>query len=482
MQGIINQPWFLWTLAIVVGFPLLAAVLGQLLATFEKRKFSLATSLWYALNFLLPVAAFFLIFRYVGDASPENVANRTLLTIVLVLLIYVSVAIFNSVFFGAAPPESWRSRTPRLLRDIVLGLMVVVGGGIVASQVWNQNVAGMVTALGIGSVILGFALQETLGNIMLGLSMLMERPYLEGDTIKIGSTEGKVEEINWRATRLSSGADVVIIPHAIAAKEIITNFSRPDPATQGILSLGFGYDHAPNLVKSMLLEIITKIDGVLASPPPNVTIESYGDSAIFYKTSYAVSEVGQKEKVKDSFLTNVWYAGQRAGVSMPYPIRTVYSFDGKETGQRPEQKVLAELRSTALLTGLDLDTATFDAWVKDAKLQHFSAGETIVQQGEQVPNLFIIVAGKAVISCKAADHKNYTLYELARGDFFGETTLLSGADSPYSVRAQNDVEILCLAGTDVNRLIEHQPSLAMEIGQIMDIRRKAVLAANKKSK
>jgi small-conductance mechanosensitive channel len=480
MPSIFNQPWFVWALAIVIGFPLLAAVLGQVLAIVEKRKFSFATSLWYALNILLPVAAFFLIFRYVGGASPENVGNRTLLTVALVLVIYVAVAIFNSIFFGAAPPESWRARTPRLLRDIILGLMVLVGGGIVASQVWDQNVAGIFTALGIGSVILGFALQETLGNIMLGLSMLMERPYLEGDTVKIGGTEGKVEEINWRATRLSSGADVVIIPHAIAAKEIITNFSRPEPGTQGSVLLGFGYDHAPNHVKAMLLEAISNTDGVLKSPVSSVAIESYGDSAIIYKISYSIGEPGQKDKVKDQFLTTIWYAAQRAGVSIPYPIRTVYSFDGKDAQPKAEQKVLAELNSTTLLSGIALDATALDTWVKNAQIQHYSAGETVMKQGEQVPYLFIIAAGTAKLTCRAADRKVYDLYELGRGDFFGETTLLSGADSPYSVEAHSDLEILSLAVSDVNRLIEHKPSLAMEIGQIMDIRRKAVIAASSK--
>jgi small-conductance mechanosensitive channel len=480
MQGILSQSWFVWALAIVIGFPLLSAVLGQVLAIVEKRQFSFATSLWYALNILLPVTAFFLIFRYVGGASPENVGNRTLLTVALVLVIYVAVAIFNSIFFGAAPPESWRARTPRLLRDIILGLMVIIGGGIVASQVWDQNVAGIFTALGIGSVILGFALQETLGNIMLGLSMLMERPYLEGDTVKIGGTEGKVEEINWRATRLSSGADVVIIPHAIAAKEIITNFSRPEPGTQGSVALGFGYDHAPNHVKSMLLEAISKIDEVLEAPAPSITIETYGDSAIVYKTSYAVGDPSHKDKVKDRFLTTVWYAAQRAGVSIPYPIRTVYSFDGKDAQPKPEQKVVAELSSTTLLNGIALDAEALDSWVKNAKMQHYSAGETAVKQGEQVPYLFIMVSGRAKLTCRASDRKSYDLYELSRGDFFGETTLLSGADSPYSVEAQTDLEVLSLAVSDVNRLIEHKPSLAMEIGQIMDVRRKAVLAANAK--
>ncbi len=329
MAAAVEQPWFIWAMAIVIGFPLAAAILGQLLAVATKRRLSIANSLWYALNLLLPVSAFFLIFRYIAGITADDVGNRVLLTVSLVLIIYVVVAIFNAIFFGMASSDSWRARTPKLLRDIILALLVMIGGGIVASQVWDQNVAGMFTALGIGSVILGFALQETLGNIMLGLSMLMERPYLEGDNVRIGSTEGKVEEINWRATRLASGADVIIIPHAIAAKEIITNYSRPQPGTQSSVTLGFGYDHAPNHVKAMLLEAITRTEGVLKAPPPSVVVENFGESAIDYAISFSVAEFGDKAKVKDKFMTAVWYAAQRSGIVIPYPTRTVYTLDGK---------------------------------------------------------------------------------------------------------------------------------------------------------
>ncbi len=428
---------------------------------------------------LLPVSAFFLIFRYIAGVTADDVGNRVLLTISLVLIIYVVVAIFNAIFFGMASPESWRARTPKLLRDIILALLVMIGGGIVASQVWNQNVAGMLTALGIGSVILGFALQETLGNIMLGLSMLMERPYLEVDNVKIGGTEGRVEEINWRATRLASGADVIIIPHAIAAKEIITNYSRPQPGTQSSITLGFGYGHAPNHVKAMLLDVITTTDGVLKSPAPSVVVENFGDSAINYTISYSVAEFGEKAKVRDRFMTAVWYASQRSGVVIPYPTRTVYKLDEKDAFPDRLQKALSLLGDTTLLRGLNISTDSLDQWFGDAKLQHYAAGETVVRQGEQVPYLYVIVTGTAKIRCSAADRLLYDLYDLNRGEFFGEATLISGADSPYSVEAVSDIEILSLSKDDVHRLIGRKPSLAMEISQVMTARRKVVAGAGK---
>ncbi len=474
MSRILSESWFVWALAIVAGFPLAAAVLGQLLGVAERRKLSVVNSLWYALNILLPVTAFYLIFRYVADTSAENTGTRTLLTIALVLAIYLIVAVFNAAFFGGAPQDSWRARTPKLLRDIILGLMVVVGGAVVASQVWDQNVAGIFTALGIGSVILGFALQETLGNVMLGLSLLMERPFLEGDTVKIGGTEGKVEEINWRATRVSSGGDVIIIPHAVAARETITNYSRPNPETSGSVILGFGYEHSPNHVKAMLQDAAKSISEVVAS---SVAIDSYGDSAINYTTSFTVADPGLKGGVKDKLLTRIWYSAQRSGITIPNPIRTVHHFDGKDAVPDLKKAAFDRLASTTLFAGLSLDNTTINQWVKDAKLQHYSSGEVVVQQGDQVPYFYVVAVGKATLSCKRDKFNQVDLYTLERGDFFGETTLLSGADCPYAVTADGDLQVMSLAVADVRRLIEKKPSLSKEIGQIVDIRRKAVAKA-----
>jgi hypothetical protein len=356
--------------------------------------------------------------------------------------------------------------------------MVVVGGGIVASQVWDQNVAGIFTALGVGSVILGFALQETLGNIMLGLSVLMERPFAEGDWVEIGSREGEVQEINWRAVRIRSrGGDMVVIPHSTVAKEVIINNSRPDSIDWVGIDVGFAYGFPPNRVKQMIRDVLASTDGALQEPGASILLDSYGDSSVNYKVWFAVAHPRLKFGVRDRVMTRIWYAAQRSGIEIPFPIRTVYTFDGKESTPNREREALSGLSSTTLFSGLSLDAAALDQWVREAKLQHYASGETVVEQGSQVPYLFVVVAGAAKLSCKLADRRVIELYELERGDFFGETTLLSGADSPYSVAAHGDLEILSLAVVDVRRLIESKPSLAIEIGQIMDIRRKAVAAA-----
>jgi small-conductance mechanosensitive channel len=468
------QDWMTWAIAIVIGFPLLAAVLGQILAWSEKRELSFANSLWFALNFLLPLTAFYLIFRFVVGAPPENTANRLLLTLALVLLIYVTVSVFNAGFFGAAPTESWRARTPKLLRDIILGIMVIVGGGIVASQVWDQNVAGIFTALGVGSVILGFALQETLGNIMLGLSLLLERPFSEGDWVTIGDVEGEVVEINWRAVRIRTRVgDTVVIPHGIAAKERLTNNTVPE-ATEWVHEIvGFDYECPPGEVKETLLEVLSSTPGVMQNPAPRVHVASYGDSAINYKIIFAVTHPREKLTVQDEVLTRIWYAAKRANINVPFPIRTIYNFDGAAVAKEHAEMARSKLSQVPLFKVRFNEGQLADIEKKSSKIA-FAPGEYIVRQSQLAEAFFIIDKGTVELRCNLHNGKSVTLYELSKGDFFGEDTLLSDSDARYNIVATSNLTVISIDIEYLQDFIERYPATVRDITQVMETRRKAI--------
>ena len=97
--------------------------------------------------------------------------------------------------FENAAKESWRSRAPKLFQDLIRLLLVVIGAAIVLSVVWRQDLGGLIAALGVGSIVLGLALQETLGNLMSGIALFFERPFSVGDWISVGGKSGQVVQI-----------------------------------------------------------------------------------------------------------------------------------------------------------------------------------------------------------------------------------------------------------------------------------------------
>ena len=329
--------WLGWAAALGIGFPALMIVSG-LLATKLRRSGSPYQSVVKNVqNLLLPMAVLYLLSIYVLDGTRADLGPRILLTITLLSALHVVLAFVAEIVFGTAPEDTMRARTPKLLRDIVIVVIVAAGGAVIMATVWEKDVAGIVTALGIGSIVLGLALQETLGNVMSGIALLMERPFSEGDFVEIDSVEGTVDEINWRATRLTNRlGDQVILPHSITSTARIVNNTSRDSSDAIKVELGFGYEHPPNDVKDMIYGVLRATEGVLTEPEPRVFTVDYGDSAVVYRVVFRVDHPLNKFPVRDRFMTRIWYAAQRQSINIPFPIRTVHNYDGNHANADPK--------------------------------------------------------------------------------------------------------------------------------------------------
>ena len=465
-----------WAIVLALGFPLAIIALGTLRTALRGRGSPLAGVVGHVQNLLVPMTVLFLFVVFVMGDDPDSTPARTLLTVALLSGLYVVLAFVAEVVFGAAPEGTWRANTPKLLRDIVIILIIAFGGAIVAASVWDQDVAGLVTALGVGSIVLGLALQQTLGNVMSGIALLMEKPFTEGDFVEIDGTEGTVEQINWRATRIKDRrGDLVILPHSITSGAKILNNTSTDASEAVLVNLGFGYEHPPGDVKSMLMGVLEGTEGVLSDPPPSVSTVDYGDSAVIYRAFFRVDHPLNKFPVRDRFMTRVWYAAQRRNINIPFPIRTVHHFDGESLNQDRTPQAVREVASGLFASGA-LTDEQLDEWAAGAKMQHFGDGEVAIRQGATGANLYVILSGEAAVSHtpSRAGGEAVELYTLGRGDFFGELTLFSNARSPYAVVAMGDLQTLALSAETVNRIIENRPSLAVQIGRMIDTRRREI--------
>ena len=109
-------------------------------------------------------------------------------------------------------------------------VFIIVGIALLFWWVWDADVAGVFAALGITSIIVGFALQNAVGSIVSGLFLIFEAPFELGDWIETGGIRGQIIEVNWRAVHLDTGNGIVVMPTAELAEGSFTNLSRsPDP-------------------------------------------------------------------------------------------------------------------------------------------------------------------------------------------------------------------------------------------------------------
>ena len=160
MSELLAKDWFVWGIGLILGFQLLVVVLGEAIYRANRRELPIARIFRALRNVILPLGVLFLLLTRLLGIERGSVSVRLVETALWVSIVYVVLLAFNTVVFEKASKESWRSRAPKLFQDLVRLLLIVIGAAIVLSVVWRQDLGGLVAALGVGSIVLGLALQE----------------------------------------------------------------------------------------------------------------------------------------------------------------------------------------------------------------------------------------------------------------------------------------------------------------------------------
>jgi small-conductance mechanosensitive channel len=139
---------------------------------------------------------------------------------------------------------------PAVIRHLLLMLLYTMAAIFILGNVAGVNVMPLLATSTVVTVVLGLALQDTLGNLFAGLSMHVERPFSIGDWISVDGVEGQVVEMAWRATRIRTlTRDIVAIPNAVIGKARVQNFDLPARLTGRNLEVLVTLDASPEQVE-----------------------------------------------------------------------------------------------------------------------------------------------------------------------------------------------------------------------------------------
>jgi small conductance mechanosensitive channel len=155
----------------------------------------------------------------------------------------------------------------------------VAVGLVVALSLGGVNLGVLVGSLGLATVALGFALQDIVSNFTAGIVLLLEHPFTEGDHIAIAETEGEVEEIQIRATRLRApDGQLVIVPNKLLFTQVVTNATATMRRRVEVpLEVPYGQDAAR--ARELLVAAAAEVDGVAEDPAPRVLTNDLGQGA-----------------------------------------------------------------------------------------------------------------------------------------------------------------------------------------------------------
>ena len=352
-------------------------------------------------------------------------------------------------------------RFPTILQDfIVIGLLLLV-----ATFVFPDK---LLTTSAVSAVVIGFALQDTLGNAFAGLAIQSEKPFYVGHWIRVGEFEGRVAEVTWRATKLrTKSGNFIILPNNIVSKEAITNYSEPAIPTRLEVEVGASYESPPNQVKAAIHEAMEHCLRVLQAPAPDVVVMSFDSSAITYRARFWVEDYANDEKARDDVRTAIYYSFGRRGIEIPYPIQVQYEKKWQDAdpsaGPKQRESWLAKIDLFATLT--DEQRREIAA---STTTRLYGDGEAIVREGDTGRSMFVVCAGKGAVMLEAERSEVATI---ETGGYFGEMSLLTGEPRSATVLARGDTCVIEIDADEFRRLGNSDPHAVEMIGAAAVARR-----------
>ena len=464
------DPMWYWGIALLVLFPILIIALNEIgYFTLQHRK-PLTSPIRSIRNFILPLVAGIIVLTRIFNTSTEAIVIKILLTIVWVLGIDAGLKIITNLAFGQGQKSIFGSNIPQLFIDIFRVFLVLVGGAVVLSSVWNVELGGLVTALGLGSFVLGLALQDTLGNLFSGVALVYEKPFSVGDYIKVDDNVGQVVEMNWRAVHIETREGVlIVIPHLMVGQNVIRNYSRPTKIHILKQEIGFSYDNPPNVVKEALLEACLQTPNILENPLPEVKTIRYSDSSITYEIEFGIETFQFHEEVMDTFMTRVWYTAQRYDLHIPYPQLTINqptSVTRKTELLKEKQRTFVE--SVPLLRTLKSEGKELIA--QSGTIRFFGKNEVIFDRGDRTGTIYILLEGKVTLGVQE-NSQYYIINTVEPNEIFGEVALFSSRKSLFQAQAAKDCKVLEIPPETIMQLVTEYAKFAFKLDEIMDIRR-----------
>jgi small-conductance mechanosensitive channel len=212
---------------------------------------------------------------------------------------------------------------PILLVNIVTLIISIFIGAWLSTSVFGVRWAPLLATSAIVSVVLGLALQETLGNLFAGVALQFDKPYEIGDWIELSPVNGgekvtgEVYEITWRATVLYGFYDEVItIPNRMVAQSEVANFSaRKKPIFRG-LNIVLDADANEDQVKAILKKVLKETDGVIQSLDHLVMLRDLSEKGALWRLFYPIVHYRRQFTIVDQILMRVQSELKAAGISI----------------------------------------------------------------------------------------------------------------------------------------------------------------------
>lgn len=458
-----------WILLITAA----ALVLSRLLAT-DRPRFKVVLG-------LLGLHVLGLVATAAAHESPVVAEQIRTPTWVFGALAFVGSA--ATILFSAVLPRL-RIPAPRIVQDVLVALTMVVVAVLVLGRA-GVNLSGLIATSAVFTAMLGFSLQDVIGNIAGGLALQVDSSLEEGDWIKVNDVTGRVVEIRWRHTAVETrNWETVLIPNTVMTKSnVIILGRRRGQAKQLRRWVYFNVDwrHQPGDVIHVVQTAVraAQLDRVAREPAPNVVLMDMTDTFGKYAVRYYLTDIAVDDPTDSEVRSCVFFALQRAEMSLALPAHALFVTEetaDRKAGKKQQQLARRQklLERLTLFAGLSNETRAELA--QRIRYAPFAGGEVMTRQGAEAHWLYLVEDGKAAVRVTEGGHER-EVAQLAGPCFFGEMSLLTGEPRSATVVALGEVECFRLDKAALQDLIAERPEIAEQLARAVSERQVGLLAA-----
>jgi small-conductance mechanosensitive channel len=233
--------------------------------------------------------------------------------------------------------EDYVRRTKSKADDVVFPLVnkaityaIYVFAVIIALDQLGIKVLPFVAGLGIAGLAIGFAAKDTIANVIAGIFIIIDQPFVLGDRIEVwnapknSATWGDVIEIGLRTTKIRTTDNIVIvIPNSEIAKRDIINYTALSSQIRVRIPVGISYGADMKKAEEILLKIAKETEGVSEKPAPKVVVKNFGESSVDLELRVWIDDAKERRRISSEIETKIKKEFDRSGVEIPYPVRHV---------------------------------------------------------------------------------------------------------------------------------------------------------------
>ncbi|WP_230171555.1 mechanosensitive ion channel family protein [Rhizobium sp. CECT 9324] len=344
-----------------------------------------------------------------------------------------------------------RPREARLIQDLLVAIVYLGVLLSVMAFVFGVPIGTLLATSGVFAIILGLALQNTLGDVFSGVALTLGRPYVIGDWILLqDGTEGRVVASNWRSTYLlTSSHNHVVVPNSVLAKQGLTNISKPDESHQITLSVRIVPTRSPKFIVDVMHSALKSCNSIAQEPAASVSLVGIDAVAVDIQLFLRVTSPAQRIVARNDMIDLVYRHCRAHGLVFARPIGSPLLHDDR--AESPGVDVATLLDSIPLFFDLTHDERELLA--SSAVLRTVAADELLVGRGEVCRRFMVIKQGVVVLREDGRD-----ILRLAPGDMLGAGGVFAELPENREATAMTQLEVYEFSSDVIDLMFAEKPS------------------------